>query len=129
MVEETKIGTWDYGLTRLLLGLTTTNQSQMHYPLDALPYDQIEFSLSELLGKWIHLINALRDDLALFSDNTQMTMEDWINYLVCLVDSYFSPDFSNEQSVDDFEDLKKQFEVLRNSAKSCRDTLFNFFIG
>lgn len=127
MVEETPVGTWDYGLTRLLLGLTTAVQPLSSYSLDALPCDKVEFSQSELLGKWIRLLDALRDDLSPLCDNTQMTVEDWVRYLNCLLDSYLMPDPTDNSSLEDFEDLKNQFEILRHAAKSCRETVFSFF--
>lgn len=126
MVDETAVGTWDYGLTRLLLGLTTAVEPNTSSSFENLPYDKIDFSQSELLGKWIRLLHALRDDLSPVGDYTQMTIDDWMNYFICLIDSYFMPDAASNASVEDFEDLKNQFEILRNSAKSCREAAFSF---
>lgn len=126
MVEETSIGTWDYGLTRLLLGLTSVLQSASYSAFEAPPYDQIDFSQGDLLGQWIRLLHALRDDLTPLHDRTEMTLGDWSDYLICLLENYFLPDLTDTQSLEDFEDLKSQFEVLRTSSKSFTDGLFSF---
>lgn len=127
MVEDTTIGTWDYGLTRLIYGLMTVlPDSTSLDTLDAPPCAHIEFSQGELLGKWIRLLHALRDDLSLLHDRTQMTIEDWVNYFICLLDNYFQPDFDSQQAVEEYEDLKAQFEILRASSRYFKETLFPF---
>lgn len=126
MVEQTGIGTWDYGLTRLLLGLTTVIQTASSLDLDTLPCGQIGFSQGDLLGQWIRLLHALRDDLAPLHDRSQMTLSDWADYLTCLFDHYFQPDLSEESSIEDDENLKNQFELLRTASKSFKDTVFSF---
>lgn len=127
MVEETIIGTWDYGLTRLLMGLTTIlPPGSLSTELEALPCSNVEFSQGELLGKWIRLLHSLRDDLDLLQDRTQMTMDDWINYLHCLLENYFQPDFENFQSVGEYDDLKAQLETLRASSRFFKETQFSF---
>lgn len=125
MIEQTGIGTWDYGLTRLLTGLTT-NMSSSSLELDTLPCDHIDFSQGDLLGQWIRLLHALRDDLAPLHDRSQMTLSDWTDYLVCLLDHYFQPDLNDEQSIEDYEDLKDQFERLRAASKSFKETTYSF---
>ncbi len=126
MVEETAIGTWDYGLARLLLGLTTVLKSPLTQSLDILPYDSIDFSQGDLLDRWMRLLHSLRDDLAPLIDQSRMTLEDWTDYLVCLLENYFQPDKTNLQSIEDYEDLKSQFEVLRLSSKNFKETDFSF---
>lgn len=126
MVEETDVGTWEHGLSRLLLGLTSVAKSPDTFPLGMLPYDAIDFSQGELLAKWIHLIHSLRDDLAPLHDGTYLTTEDWVNYLNCLLESYFQPDFELFESVDQYENLKAQFEVLRAASKTIKEARFSF---
>lgn len=125
MVEETAIGTWDYGLSRLLLGLTTVVDDRASTLLEVPPCS-VEFSQSELLGRWIRLLHSLRDDLSPLEDQTRMTIEDWVNFLICLLDHYFQPDFEDPQAIEEYDDLKSQFEILRNSARSFKETLYPF---
>lgn len=102
LVEESSAGTWEHGFTRLLMGLTMISE-----------YPETEFSETELLGKWIQLIHQLRDDLDPLSNQSEMTIEEWVNYLNCLIETYFQPDFEDPFSKDEFYALKDQFEVIR----------------
>lgn len=126
MVEETPIGTWDYGLTRLLLGLTNTSSSSDHWPLDTPPCENIEFAHSDLLDKWMRLLHSLRDDLTCLYDETVMTLEDWVEYLTGILEMYLAPDWQDESSVSAYEDLKTQIGVLRQSRQVCGNTKFPF---
>ncbi len=126
MVEETAIGTWDYGLSRLLMGLTTIMDARTVASLEVPPCSTVDFSQGELLGRWIRLLHSLRDDLSPLHDRTKMTMEDWVNYLICLLDNYFQPEFENAQSLEEYDDLKAQLDILRNSARSFHTNLFPF---
>jgi exodeoxyribonuclease V gamma subunit len=126
MVEETAVGTWDYGLFRLLLGLTTIADSRSDLSFEVPPCSMVDFSQGELLGKWIRLLQSLRDDLSPLQDRSCMTMEDWTNYLICLLENYFQPNFEGIQSQEDYENLKAQFEILRNSTRFFKEALFPF---
>ncbi|MBA3721128.1 MAG: exodeoxyribonuclease V subunit gamma [Parachlamydiaceae bacterium] len=126
MVEETQIGTWDYGITRLLLGLTTILPQNPKELMDIVPSKYIEFSQSELLGKWIRILHSLRDDLSPLHDRTLMTMEEWCDYLNCLLESYLQPNFEDSQSIEEYESLKGQLENLKNAARSIEEAKFSF---
>lgn len=127
MVEETMVGTWDHGVSRLLFGLTTVvagQASSSSLPLS--PCSTVDFSQGELLGKWIHLLHALRDDLSPLEDKTQMTMDDWVNFLICLLDHYFQPNFEDRRSIEEYDDLKSQLEVLRHSVRFFKEEIYPF---
>ena len=126
MVEDSATGTWDYGISRLLMGLTMVLRADATPLVEISPCSSIDFSQGDLLGKWIRLLHSLRDDLSPLHDRTQMTIEDWVNYLLCLLENYFQPDYANPLSVEEYGDLKKQFEVLRAAACSCKEALFPF---
>lgn len=126
MVEETSVGTWEYGLSRLLLGLTTVIDERSSPPLEVPPCSVVDFSQSELLGRWIRLLHSLRDDLSPLEDHTRMTMEDWANFLSCMLENYFQPDFEDPKSVEEYEDLKLQFDTLNYSARFFKETLYPF---
>ncbi len=125
MVEETKIGTWDYGLSRLLLGLIISTDKQGSN-FETPPCTVIDFSQSELLEKWIHLIYSLRDDLSLLTDRTHMTMEDWANFLNCLLENYFQPNFEDPEASTEYDELKAQLNILSHSARFFEKTLYSF---
>jgi len=126
MAEKTSIGTWDHGLNRLMLGLTTLLDEAQETEFDLLPCGSVDFSQVELLSKWIRLIHSLRDDLSPLNDGSKITMGDWSKYLECLLESYFQCDYESGESANDFEDLKQQFELLRLSALSCDEAVYPF---
>lgn len=122
MAEETMVGTWDYGLSRLMLGLVASQESLFEVPLSS----SIEFSDGELLGKWIKLLHALRDDLSPLQDGSRMIMSDWVNYLNCLLESYLTPDPESQQSISEYEELKQLFEILMASSSTLPEVQWTF---
>jgi len=126
MAEEAAMGTWEYGVRRLLLGLTTTIDPQTMTPPEVPPCSGVDFSQADLLGRWIGLLHSLKDDLSPLQDETQMTMEDWVNFLNSLLESYFQPNIDDPQSVEEYDDFKEQFEVLGRSAHFFKEALFPF---
>lgn len=126
MVEKTSVGTWDYGVSRLLFGLTTVVDESPSMHSEVPPCSIVDFSQTELLGKWMLLLHALRDDLSPLEDQTRMTMEDWVNFLVCLLENYFQPDYENPPSIEEYDELKAQLNVLRNSARFFKESLYPF---
>lgn len=125
MVEEVAMGTWDYGLSRLFFGLTTVADKQSD-SMEIPPCSSVEFSQSELLGKWIQILNSLRDDLSPLEDETRMTVDEWVNFLLCLLENYFLPDFGDADSLEEYSNLKRQLEVLRKSGHSFKETTYPF---
>jgi exodeoxyribonuclease V gamma subunit len=121
-VDDTEIGTWEYGIGRLLMGLAAVVQDNVD--LDVIPCDQMEFSQSELLGKWIRVLHSLRDDLAPLHDQSHLTIDEWVNYLHCLLENYFEPE--DDQSSEDYEELKNQFETLRIATRTLKVEKFSF---
>ena len=122
MAETTGVGTWEHGLSRLMLGLTTLLE-EVH---GVLPSEGIEFSHSELLSRWIRLMDALRDDLAPLHDGTKLTLSDWSRYLECLLDHYFQPDFEQVDSVAEYTELKNQFTTLESAGHTFTQALYPF---
>lgn len=126
MLDETSVGTWNYGLSRLLLGLTHILQPNENNPLDLNPCEAIDYAEAELLGRWMRLLDALRDDLLPLQDGSQMSAEDWSGYFTCLLDTYFQPDFDRAESIEEYAELKAQFEILRTSARTFKEALFSY---
>ncbi len=126
MSEESCVGTWDFGLSRLLWGLTNLFDPNSNVPLETYPCHSIDFTETELLGKWIRLLHSIRDDLLPLQDGSRLTVEDWTNYLACLLESYFQPDFNQPGSLEDYKDLHAQFETLRKSAGTFKESVFPF---
>lgn len=116
MVEETIAGTWDFGLTRLIRALVEEGESRL----------PVDFSDTELLGKWISLFYALRDDLSPLQDKSSMTVVEWTNYLNCLLEVYLKPDFENEKSLEEYNELKSVFELIRGSSCFMPEVTYPF---
>ncbi|MFI0435633.1 MAG: exodeoxyribonuclease V subunit gamma [Parachlamydiaceae bacterium] len=126
MVEETPVGTWDYGISRLLFGLAIQEQKESASFSPSLPPSPMEFSHSELMGRWMQLLHSLRDDLSPLEDGTRMTIEDWVNFLTCLLDGYFQPNVNEAKSVEEYSQLNIQFDILRNASRFFKHALYPF---
>lgn len=124
LVDGQNHGTWTYGLDRLLTGLTMRLDSNTESPFA--PCQSIEFSETNLLGKWIRLLNALRDDLSPLEDRTLMNICDWVNYFHSLLDHYFLPDYQSSESKEEFDDLKKQLDQFRTASNTIPESQFSF---
>lgn len=120
MTEEFVIGTWEYGISRLLLGLAASESSSVP------PCHNITFSESDLLGKWVHILHSLRDDLSPLEGEAKMTINDWVDYLICLLESYFQPDYERAQSIAEYDELKEQMEILRGCSMSFAEETWSF---
>ena len=91
MIEESWHGTWEHGLGILLEGIALKQQSP-HLGGVFTPLDGVESTQCELFGKVLHLIRSLLVDLKPLSDGSSLSLKDWVNYLKCVFESYFSFD-------------------------------------
>lgn len=82
---NTSIGSWDFGLKQLLLGLASYKGIQCINPAE-----MVEFN------KLFHLFHSLDDDLTPLYDGTCWTIPTWLRYLACLFETYFEIDPSHE---------------------------------
>lgn len=117
MADDSPVGTWDYGISRLMLTLTTLSESS-HY--------SVQLSDSDLFGRWVRLLHAMRDDLAPLHDGSRMSISDWASYLNCLLESYFKADEDDPQSLSEYEELKNEFETLRRTSFYFQNEQFSF---
>ncbi len=103
MDDGQMIGTWEWAFGRLLEGLAMSHDEEFN----ALPI--VETTEMDLLGRWIHLMRTLRDDLRVCTDGTAMSLAHWADYLQRVLESYFTLD-----SLSDADDaLILQIEVFR----------------
>lgn len=92
MTEKTMLGTWEHAIDRLLLGLTTIEESEVT-PL------HIDATLGTLLGKWILLIRSLFIDLSSLQEDIHLSPEEWACYLKCLISSYLEPENKTDEQL------------------------------
>lgn len=91
MVEESWHGTWEHGLGRLLDGLAMQANSEFdcNAEIGFTPLNGVEAIQGELLGAFIKLLKSLSQDLSILINGTLMTLQEWSEYLRCLLDAYF----------------------------------------
>ncbi len=122
-IDESNIGTWDNGLERLLSGLFKVLQEDQE--IGILPYP-MEFSHYDILQKCVILLHSLREDLKVLQEKNALSIENWTNYLNSLLGAYFQPVFDDKQSTDEYDELKKTFDILKNSALFLKEALYPF---
>ena len=109
MVESSQSGTWQNGMNRLLMGLAMRAGEDIteKKPLSILPYEGIQATQGELLGKWIYLLQSLQEDLRPLINGSKKTLNEWGRYLKCLCEAYFT------YSLDEGEQLFDHIDSLR----------------
>jgi exodeoxyribonuclease V gamma subunit len=114
MEEDTEVGTWEQGLSRLAasLALTSLSDKELGINLPILPLDCIETSQAQLIGKFSALLISLREDLKILTDGTTLTLNEWSSHLKHLLEGYFGLDALKNES-----GLVSQIESLCCSTK------------
>ena len=115
--EESLIGTWEYGLGRLVEELAISPEIAHS--------DRLETSQGDLLGGVIHLIRSLQDDLKVLTDGTEMTLKDWSTYLACLFDAYFLPG-CDEGDAEGQKILMGHIESFGSASAKLHDAVYSF---
>lgn len=83
MLDRSSTGTWEFGLSRLLMGLVMQTSDQ-----EALS-TLIVGSQAELLGELIQLMRSLRHELTPLHDGTQKSLKEWSQFLKTLLSTNF----------------------------------------
>lgn len=113
---HTEIGTWDYGLGRILEGLVFTSQDSA--------LGEITPTQADLIGKLIQTTKTLQEDLRPLVDGARMTLEEWSRTLKQLLENYFSP--TQEEGNDEgFKIIIEQLTPFK-AAKRLKDAKFSF---
>ncbi len=124
MLDDGGSATWDFGLTRLIYGLSIVlNQGERSRYC---PYEGIEISQGELLGKLVFILRSLRDDLRPLGENCLLTPSEWCDYLLCLFDAYFSVNTRDEISVLHKAQLFKELNNLKQLSLGLSNEPFPF---
>lgn len=126
LVEKTAIGTWSYGIDRLIAGLTTSLKGISSDNLELIPCEGVDLSQVELLGKWIEIMQALKEDLKPLQDQSTMTLEEWGYYLECLLKSYFLTDYNDPRLQEEETFMLSQFREFLSASKVLKQTKFSF---
>lgn len=113
-------GTWEEGLQCLLLGLfvpvpfdsllVETSFSEIR----ALPMEAIQGSQAPLLGKWMHILRSLYEDLAPLRNENSLTLKEWMVFLKKLFEKYLYVDANTSENSAGQEKLLSLFKALGN---------------
>lgn len=123
--EEAVIGTWEYGLGRLLERLVIFNRlPSENGPTTFRPLNCIEASQGDLLGVFIHLIRSIAVDLQPLIDGTLLSLEDWSIYLTCLLEAYFLP--CTEEDMEGEKILKELINRFEKASKKLPQSKYSF---
>lgn len=111
LVDEGQPGTWAAGIDRLLAGLAFTGlQGETLEHLS--PLELIDSSGSELLGRWIEFLRALRADIKPLQDGTLLSVERWAVYLKALIEAYLAVENGDREGQESRVELFKEVDAL-----------------
>ncbi|NGX57182.1 MAG: RecBCD enzyme subunit RecC [Chlamydiae bacterium] len=118
--NKNRTGTWEHGIERLLFGLSMSPDDENS--LHVVPYEAVEMSQAPLLGKLIHLIRSLREDLKPLSECHHHNLHHWTLYLRCLYEAYFRVDKKDDEALREEEQLLgifERFHLTKEFDQSC----------
>ncbi|ADI37409.1 exodeoxyribonuclease V subunit gamma [Waddlia chondrophila] len=123
MLDNSAAGTWKMGIDRLLLGTAMILPSGIEEKarFNRRPLREVAASDQELLGEWAFLIGKLREDLSLLSSGKKMPLDEWSEYLLYLLNQYFSWNRASEKEKAQAETLAKSIELLRIADAGAKD--------
>lgn len=121
MSDAGPAGTWDWGIRRLLAGLTSS-LCEENRGIEMPPFNGIEVTEGELLGKLITILYSLKEDLQPLVDGTQMTLPEWSSYLRCLCEAYFT----EESEGGGFRGLFEHMDALRLAGRNLMEARYPF---
>ncbi|MBB64355.1 MAG: hypothetical protein CMO81_04765 [Waddliaceae bacterium] len=114
--ERSEVGTWEQGFHLLISSLLFFEEQ------DSL---SIQFSDTNLLGQLIRLVTSLKSDLEMLEKGEEKSLSDWVSYLECLIDAYFSP--LDQQDRENFHDLNKLIKSLEHLPEPVKEHFFSFY--
>jgi len=126
MLEDSEVGTWKYGLERLLFGLvvaedkdTTFREHTQYFPLES-----VEMTQAILLGKFTQVVEDLYKEKMILS-LTELSILEWIDYLQGLVDRFFClEEVDKEEQMKDF--FIEQLKALRQLSSRLPTQKYKF---
>lgn len=123
MADASSKGTWEDGFGQLIDSLILKENANLDNPFN--PSGNIEFSQSSLLNNLQSLINSLKTDCKPFTSLETLTLNEWSEYLLCILEAYFSP-YDEIGSNDSYNLLSDCIEKLKTSFTKLKDTRFTF---
>lgn len=126
-VDSNPAGTWEHGLSRLLMALAVEpagldERSHGFMP----PVEGMEISQTELLAKWVSFLHTLELDLKPLSGEKQMTLREWSVYLEQLKSKYFQADNTDKEAQALDSSLSKHLQNFACSSTFIETETFPF---
>lgn len=118
-------GTWQAGVDRLLAGLALTHAGGNKFTQYA-PLESVDASGAELLGRWLELLKALREDLKPLHDGTLLQMDQWMAYLLALMDAYLLLDCADREELENKQELIGELNKLGQAASPLGQHRYSF---
>jgi exodeoxyribonuclease V gamma subunit len=128
-LPDARWATWDFGFDQVVLGtsmLLPKGEGASLKRLDVFPYAYIEHSQGDILEKLKFLMDSMRADLTPLRNTEQASVDDWIDYLICLYKSYFSIPMLRGKQQQLYEDVIIKLERLRPECSSLKGLKFGF---
>jgi len=99
--------TWRAGLERLLLGYALTAPREGRLFQGILPYNPIEGSVTDILGRFLNFTDTLFRSISALSE--QRTLQNWAEYLLDFTDNFFA---AREDRLRDLQALRRSLNKL-----------------
>lgn len=128
LIEHSETGTLSYAQDLFITSLTVEKSldDRLNVDLERFPIDHLEPSDALLLGKFITLSNALKNDLKVLNDGTKMSLEAWSAYLHCIVLAYFGIDETDPHLSTEELALLHQFDEFSRISENFKVDVFSF---
>jgi len=123
MLDKSIAGTWKIGIDRLLLGTAMILPQGIEEKARFIrrPFKEVSATDQELLGEWAHLIRSLKEDLSPLESNSRMSLGDWSDYLIKLLNLHFSWQRASEDEKAQVSALIKSIELLKTNSSGQRE--------
>jgi len=127
MSDLSETGTWKHGQERLLLGMAmiAPSDDSARAEFNQLPLNEVSSTEQELLGRWIHITQTMREDLRPLGDGSKKKLKEWSEYLIYLLNRYFAWSRLGEAEQDQVEQLMRAIHGLAEIS-SLKDDLYGF---
>ena len=103
MVEESEVGTWEYGIDKLISMLLVDKGGDLSSEVMVVPTQM------ELMGKWISLLRSLWKELACLHQELTLSIKEWISRLRRLCTAYLI-DEDEQAECEEWRFLASAFE-------------------
>lgn len=99
-VDSNPSGTWEYTFKRLVMALAIESEGLDERESSLiLPIEGVETSHTELLERWLTLMQKLQKDLKPISDDSCMSLVSWSSFFEGIKNDYFYVDRNNQEAV------------------------------